>query len=264
MTTIAVIPARYGSTRFPGKPLARDTGKYLIQHVYENVAACSRIDRTVVATDDKRIADAVASFGGSVQMTASDHPSGTDRIGEVASSLSLADDDLVLNVQGDEPEIDPAVLDRLIQHMTAESTCRIGTLATPFDDAGPQTGPGSPNDPNCVKVVTDAAGRALYFSRSPIPFPRSTDGKVDRPSRWLLHLGVYAFRADVLQRLTVSGGLVPSELEEIESLEQLRWLENGLPIAVVRVSHRFVGIDTPADYALFVKRFAAGSTCVEA
>ena len=172
MTTIAVIPARYGSTRFPGKPLARDTGKYLIQHVYENVAACSRIDRTLVATDDKRIADAVVSFGGSVQMTAADHRSGTDRIGEVAASLSLDDDDLVLNVQGVEPEIDPTVLDRLIQQMTAESTCRIGTLAAPFDDAGPKTGPGSPTDPNCVKVVTDATGRALYFSRSPIPFPR--------------------------------------------------------------------------------------------
>ena len=188
---------------------------------------------------------------------------------------SLAPDDLVLNVQGDEPEISPAVLERLIEAMNRETQkrCGIGTLAAPFADDGPREGPGSPLDPNCVKVVVDAAGRAMYFSRSPIPYPHGTGGVVDKPSRWLLHLGVYAFRADVLRTITALSGFVgeaPSDgklegraepdlqdrpsLAETESLEQLRWLEHGLPIAVVGVDRAFAGIDTPADYAVFVKR----------
>ena len=225
LTTTAVIPARYASTRFPGKPLARDTGKYLIQHVYEQVAKCGRIDRLVVATDDERIAEAVRSFGGEARITRPDHCTGTDRVGEVAASLNLTDNDLVLNVQGDEPEIAPEVLDKLIDRLRA------------------------------------ASGN---FSRSPIPYLRETDGEVDRPSRWLLHLGVYAFRADTLRSLTSGGGLGPSPLEETESLEQLRWLERGLSITVVRVAHRFVGIDTPEDYAAFVKRTLHGTERVRA
>lgn len=254
MITVAVIPARYASTRFPGKPLARQTGKYLIQHVHERVIACRKIDRVIVATDDERIVEAVRSFGGEAVRTRPDHVTGTHRVGEVADSLDLNDDDLVLNVQGDEPEIDSSVLDLLIDEMmSGSSPCRIGTLAAPFDDDGPKDGPGSPLDPHCVKVVVDTAGRALYFSRSPIPYPQQTDGVIDKPSRWLLHLGVYAFRADVL-RAIVGGGLTPSRLEQTESLEQLRWLEQGRSVAVVTVKHRFVGIDTPQDYAAFVKR----------
>lgn len=251
---MAVIPARYASIRFPGKPLASETGKYLIQHVYERVAECRRIDRVVVATDNDRIVRAVKSFGGEARLTRADHPSGTDRVGEVAEALTLGDNDLVLNVQGDEPEIAAAALDRLIDHADrCVPTCRITTLAAPFADDGPRKGAGSPLDPNCVKVVVDGKGRALYFSRSPIPYPRDSGGRVDRPSRWLLHLGVYAFRGDTLRTIT-GGGLARGALEETESLEQLRWLEHGLPIAVVVVEHRFVGIDTPEDYAAFVKR----------
>ncbi|MDO8632725.1 MAG: 3-deoxy-manno-octulosonate cytidylyltransferase [Phycisphaerales bacterium] len=267
MTTIAVIPARFGSTRFPGKPLAKESGKYMIQHVYERVSAARRINRAIIATDDQRIVTAVKSFGGEARMTRADHVSGTDRVGEVAAALDLADDDVVLNVQGDEPEIEPASLDKLVEGMTmccgvktppfarrdTEGSPSIGTIAAPFDDAGPKQGSGSPFDPNCVKVVVDAAGRALYFSRSPIPYPRDTGGAVDRPSRWLLHMGVYAFRAAALRGIT-GGRLSPSRLEKTESLEQLRWLENGLPIAVVIVEHRSVGIDTPEDYAAFVRR----------
>ncbi len=254
MTTVAVIPARYASTRFPGKPLAKDTGKFLIQHVCERVAACRRVDRVIVATDDRRIVAAVTSFGGEARMTRCDHPSGTDRVAEVVAAIGLADDDLALNVQGDEPEISPASLDLLITRMeqsTGEST--IGTLAAPFDDHGPRQGPGSPLDPNCVKVVVDEAGRALYFSRSLIPFPRHTHGVVDRPSTWLLHLGVYAFRVATLRRVT-GGAMPPGALERVESLEQLRWLEHGLPVTVVTVGEMAVGIDTPEDYAAFVKR----------
>ena len=254
MTTIAVIPARFGSTRFPGKPLAKDTGKFLIQHVCERIQQAACVDRVLVATDDERIAAAVKSYGGEVRMTRDDHPTGTERVAEVVEGLGLGDEDLVLNVQGDEPDVPAGALDRLVALMRGDSdACRIGTLAAPFDDDGPSSGPGSPLDPNCVKVVMDAGGRALYFSRSAIPFDRAQSGAVDRPSRWLLHLGVYAFRVNTLRCLT--GGRLPrSVLEETESLEQLRWLEHGFGISVLTVERAFAGIDTPDDYAAFVKR----------
>jgi 3-deoxy-manno-octulosonate cytidylyltransferase (CMP-KDO synthetase) len=195
-------------------------------------------------------------------MTRADHPSGTDRVGEVAAALKLGDDDLVVNVQGDEPEISPADLDRLVVGMEVGDSAEIGTLAAPFDESGPRHGPGSPLDPNCVKVVTGRGGRALYFSRSLIPYPRESGGVVERPSRWLLHLGVYAFRAGTLRAITVDGGLSRGDLEVAESLEQLRWLERGLAVDVVIAQHRFVGIDAPEDYAAFVARTleGAGST----
>lgn len=254
MTTVAVIPARYASTRFPGKPLANQTGKYLIQHVFERVQACARIDRVIIATDDDRIAVAVKSFGGEALLTRAVHPTGTDRIGEAADALRLSDGDLVLNVQGDEPEIDAGVLAQLIDRMKdSTGNGEIATLAAPFDDHGPREGPGSPLDPNCVKVVVDARGRALYFSRSPIPYPRATGGVIDKPSRWLLHLGVYAFRRDTLRAITAAS-FPAGALEAVESLEQLRWLEQGLSIGVVVVKHRFVGIDTPEEYEAFVRR----------
>ena len=140
----------------------------------------------------------------------------------------------------------------------------IGTLAAPFDEDGPADGPGSPLDPNCVKVVVDHGGCALYFSRSPIPYPRDTNGAVDKPSRWLLHLGVYVFRANTLRTVTQEAGLTRGSLEAVESLEQLRWLEHGLSVAVVIVDHLFVGIDTPEDYAAFVSRLAVGTRRVGA
>jgi 3-deoxy-manno-octulosonate cytidylyltransferase (CMP-KDO synthetase) len=259
LTTIAVIPARYASTRFPGKPLADQTGKYLIQHVCERVAKCRRIHRVVVATDDDRIVEAVKSFGGDVCLTRPDHPSGTDRVGEVAATLNLAAEDLVLNVQGDEPEIDLEAVEQLVDRMEAlRGSWAIGTLAAPFADDGPREGPGSPLDPNCVKVVVDEGGRALYFSRSPIPYPRQTGGMVDRPSRWLLHLGVYAFRVDTLRTITGGGTPDRTPLAQAESLEQLAWLERGLSIGVVVVKTAFVGIDTPEDYAAFVQRSQNG------
>jgi len=255
MTTVAVIPARYASTRFPGKVLAKDTGKYLVQHVYERVCESKRVDRVVVATDDDRVVEAVTSFGGEVRLTRAGHRSGTDRVGEVAEAMDLDGNDLVLNVQGDEPEIGVEVLDRLIGAMSRRRHCPIGTAATRFDDKGPTEGPGSPVDPNCVKVVVGADGRALYFSRFPIPFLRRTGGAVDAPSRWLLHLGVYAFQADTLQAVT-AGRIPPGVLEQAESLEQLRWLEHGFAVMVELVDSPFVGIDTPEDYAAFVARTA--------
>lgn len=254
MNVVAVIPARFGATRFPGKPLAKETGKYLVQHVFEQTAKCAAINRVIVATDDERIMSAVKTFGGEARMTRSDHVSGTDRVGEVADSLDLTDDDVVLNVQGDEPEMEPSSLERLVRRMKdITDGVSIGTLAAPFDDRGPREGCGSPLDPSCVKVVTDSRGRALYFSRSAIPYPRDTKGVVDRPSRWLLHMGVYAFKRGTLRGIT-GGRMAPGVLERAESLEQLRWMQNGLSIAVVVVEHGWVGIDTPEDYAGLVAR----------
>ena len=184
MDVVAIIPARYGSTRFPGKPLARQTGKYLIQHVYERVRQARGIGRCLVATDDERIAAAVREFGGEAVMTRADHPSGTDRIAEVVRRLGGADDDIILNVQGDEPEIEPAYLDRLAARLAGEGAdCPTATLACPFPEDA------DPHDPNCVKVVVNRAGRALYFSRALVPYPRDRDGVGPR-DRWRLHLGV--------------------------------------------------------------------------
>jgi 3-deoxy-manno-octulosonate cytidylyltransferase (CMP-KDO synthetase) len=239
---IAVIPARYASTRFPGKPLANETGKVLIQHVYEQVARARSVTDVIVATDDDRIVKAVQSFGGRVAMTRPDHPSGTDRVAEVAATL---DADVIVNVQGDEPEIEPAHIDRLVALLADNPDAPVGTLACPFP-------PGAdPADPNANKVVLDGRGRALYFSRSLIPYPRDRAGKPDDPSRWLLHIGIYAYRRAFLLELAK---LPPTPLEQRENLEQLRILENGTPIAVAIVDKAALGIDTPEDYAAFVKR----------
>jgi len=249
MDVVAIIPARYGSTRFPGKPLARQTGKYLIQHVYERVRQARGVRRCLVATDDARIEAAVREFGGEAAMTRPDHPSGTDRIAEVVRRLHGADDDIILNVQGDEPEIEPADLDRLASRLAREpADCPMATLACPFP---PDT---DPRDPNCVKVVTNRAGRALYFSRSLVPYPRDDDGGGTR-DRWLLHLGVYAYRRAFLLKLA---GWEPGVLEQIEKLEQLRVLERGYAMAVEVVEHAAVGIDTPQDYERFVARWRRG------
>jgi len=245
MDVIAIIPARYASTRFPGKPLANETGKPLIQHVYERVAQARRARRCIVATDDERIAAAVRSFGGDAVMTRPDHPSGTDRIAEVVRGLPGGDNDIIVNVQGDEPELEPEYLDRLTERLAREpGECPIATLACPFPaDADPR-------DPNAVKVVVNSAGRALYFSRALIPYPRDA-GAAGRPAACLLHLGVYAYRRSFLLKLAA---WPPGVLEQVEKLEQLRVLERGVALAVEIVEHASVGIDTPRDYEQFVAR----------
>ncbi len=238
MSVTAIIPARYASTRLPGKPLLAETGKPLVHHVYERVAAVAGVDRVLVATDDERIVAAVESFSGEVVMTRADHPTGTDRIAEVATNL---DAELVLNVQGDEPEIDGDHLQALIDRMDVGG--EMGTLACPFPEVA------DPADPNAVKVVVNQAGRAMYFSRALVPFPRDPQDAV-RP---LLHIGVYAYRRAFLLKFA-TWAVTP--MEGCEKLEQLRALENGVSIEVVTVSHAAPGIDTPADYAAFVKRIA--------
>lgn len=248
MSVVVVIPARYGSTRLPGKPLLRDTGKYLVQHVYERAAQARSAAAVLVATDDERIRDAVRSFGGQVVMTRPDHPSGTDRVAEVAASLNAP---VVLNVQGDEPNIEPEALD-LLAELMADPSADMATLAAPIAT------PDAYLSPHVVKVVCDDHGRALYFSRSPIPAVR--DGKPDftaQPARFLQHLGVYAYRRDYLLRLAATP---PHPLELAEKLEQLRALGTGGTIRVGLVGRAHHGIDTPADYAEFVRQYREDRT----
>jgi len=251
MNAVAVIPARFAAVRFPGKPLADRTGRPMIQHVVEQVRRAQGVSRIIVATDDERIAAAVRGFRGEVAMTRPDHVSGTDRVAEVAAGL---DADVVLNVQGDEPEMDPDNIDRLVNMMAADAEIAIGTVACPFPSDRPRSGPGSPADPNCVKAVLDRLGRAMYFSRGLIPFPRESAGGVDDPAKWLLHLGLYGFRRETLLKLA---HLRPSPVEMVEKLEQLRWLENGHMVHVAIGSRPSAGIDTPEDYEGFVRRWQA-------
>ncbi len=243
MKTAIIIPARFGSSRLPGKPLLKATGKYLIEHVYEQ-ACRARAELVVVATDDARILEAVASFGGRAVRTRADHPSGTDRVAEVACGL---DSDVIVNLQGDEPLIDPGSLDLLPRLLEGDSEAAVATLAVPIRDWE------SWQDPNCVKVVRDSLGRALYFSRSPIPHVR--EGKPDftgAQGEFLQHLGLYAYRRQFLLELSQQP---PAALETQEKLEQLRVLALGRRIAVGVVSHSGRGVDTPADYERFVAAY---------
>jgi len=242
MNAIAIIPARYGSTRLPGKPLLDRTGMPLIRHVVQTVASASSIRKIVVATDDSRIASTVEAFGGNCVMTRADHTSGTDRIAEAADILNLEAGDIVVNVQGDEPEMPAACVDRLVKLLDG-GACPMATLATPLSED-------EVDDPNKVKVALRADGRALYFSRSRIPFDRDSNRKV----RYLLHLGIYAYRAAFLKRYA---GLSPTPAEQAEKLEQLRALESGFDIAVGVSDYHGRGIDTPDDYEAFVKRCGA-------
>lgn len=234
-----VIPARWGSTRFPAKILASSTGRPLVQHVVDRVRECRKVRQIIVATDDCRIVEALERFGTTAVMTSPKHSSGTDRIAEVAESL---EDEIIVNVQGDEPEIEPSVVDGLIQCME-NAPHDMATAATPFPvDA-------DPSDPNLVKVVVDQNGRALYFSRACIPFPRdpSVGGVMHH-----LHLGVYAYRRRFLLEFASWPAGV---LESIEKLEQLRALEHGRSIFVLPVAHATHGIDTPEQYERFVRRY---------
>ena len=230
-----VIPARWGSTRFPGKCLHPIAGKPLVRHVWERSLLARNISKVLIATDDKRIADAARDFGAEVVMTSPDHPSGTDRIAEVATRLSGITH--FINVQGDEPLIDPTLIEELAVELIHDSKIGMITAATPFADSK------EADDPNCVKVVAGASGDALYFSRSRIPFHRDNKDKTSAVKP-LLHLGIYGYRRDILARLVK---LTPTPLEQCEKLEQLRALEHGIAIRVIRTAHRGVGVDTPAD-----------------
>jgi len=241
VSVTAIIPARYASTRLPGKPLLAETGRPLIQHVVDAVRRADGIDRVVVATDDERIAEAVAGFGGKAVMTSKSCRSGTDRLAEAAEVLGLADKDLVLNIQGDEPEIPVGCIEKLIE-LLRTADAEMVTLATPLaDDLADQ--------PDKVKVVCDASGKALYFSRAKMPFDRDGDSAV----RYRLHIGVYGYTAAFLKRFAA---LRPAPAEQAEKLEQLRALEHGFAIAVAVVDCDVAGIDTPEDYAAFVARIA--------
>jgi 3-deoxy-manno-octulosonate cytidylyltransferase (CMP-KDO synthetase) len=235
---IAVIPARYASTRLPAKPLLRETGKYLIQHVWERVAQARGITAALVATDDPRIAEAVRSFGGTAVMTSPDHRCGTDRLAEV---MGGRDEEIVVNVQGDEPEIDPAAI-TLVAELVAPPSFPMATLATPLRQEHRW------RDPAQVKVVLDQEGAALYFSRAPIP---AAAGGGFPPDACLGHVGLYAYTRDFLLGFA---RLPPTRLERVERLEQLRAIENGVRIRVGLIEETPQGIDTPEDYRRFVER----------
>jgi 3-deoxy-manno-octulosonate cytidylyltransferase (CMP-KDO synthetase) len=247
MRLAIVIPARYASSRLPGKPLLKATGKYLVQHVYEQACRSRRAREVIVATDDPRIVAAVESFGGRVEMTRRSHASGTDRVAEVASRL---DADVLINLQGDEPLVEPTSLDLLADLLELDPQAVMATLAVPLRSMEQW------RNANCVKVVCDAAGRALYFSRSPIPFVR--DGQPDfsaRPARFFQHLGLYAYRSSFLLELA---GQPPVPLEEAEKLEQLRVLALGHRIQVGVVEQAGLGVDTREEYDEFVTRYRRG------
>ena len=230
----AIIPARWASTRFPGKPLVKLRGKPLVQHVWERAGRAKLVDRVIVATDDMRIAEAAFAFGAEVALTSSKHPTGTDRLAEVASKLKSAP--IILNVQGDEPDIAPSTIDRLAQALQDDPALGMVTAANPIADRS------DIGNPNVVKVVADLAGRALYFSRSTIPHDRDGDGGI----KYLRHQGIYGYRRKVLLDFVK---WKPTPLEKAEKLEQLRALEHGVSIGVIVVKKGSVGVDVPADLA---------------
>lgn len=256
MRAVGVIPARYASSRFPGKPLATLCGRPLIHHVYERARRSKTLARVVVATDDLRIRDVVAAFGGEVQLTAAHHSSGTDRVAEVAASLTS---ELVVNIQGDEPLIEPAMIDEAVSPFLVEADLIMGTVCRRLDTEDEWL------SPHVVKVVRDCRGFALYFSRTPIPYHRGLRTEVRGPRSGVegeggsaqssvlspetlcyKHIGLYVYRRDFLLELA---RLTPTPLEQTEQLEQLRVLEYGYPIRVVETKYDSIGVDTPEDLA---------------
>ncbi len=235
-----IIPARYASTRFPGKPLADILGRPMVWHVYQRAIGCPLFGKVVVATDDHRIYNAACKYNVPVLMTGTEHASGTDRVLEAAEQLSVPEDAVVVNIQGDEPLLDPAMLTSLVEPF-ADPAIRVTTLATRIDAA-------EAADPDQVKVVWTKRGGALYFSRAPIPYDRDGGG-----GTYWGHVGLYAFRMEALRRFTALG---PSELERCEKLEQLRLLENDIPIYVVPTTHRTCGVDRPEDVDKVIARLA--------
>ena len=271
MKIIVCIPAHLGSTRFPAKVLARDTGKYLVQHVWERACQAKLPQRVIIAADDRRVIDAAESFGAEAILTSPDLQSGTDR---VAAAVENLDVDIVINLQGDEPEIEPANIDSLATLMLENQDYQMGTLAAPFHNKQQIA------DPSIVKVVISSCvvrdvyckktkaqntqyairntqyGEAIYFSRSVIPYDRQAGG-IGKVDNYLRHLGIYAYRKDFLLKITK---LPQSMLEKTECLEQLRVIENGYKILVGIVEKDSDGIDTPDQYAQFVKRYKKFST----
>lgn len=240
MKIACVIPARYASTRLPGKPLADIAGKPMIQRVYEQVSKATVPDDVIVATDDQRVAEAVNSFGGTVVMTKADHLTGTDRLAEVAELRP--DIDVIINVQGDEPLIEASLIDELSALFKDDSQLQMATIGAPLQEA-------EYGEPSAVKVVCNLKGYAMYFSRSLIPYPRNAF--VNAP---LKHIGIYAYTRDFLLAFSK---LAPTPAELTESLEQLRALENGVAIRVIKTDARFVGVDTPEDLAAVNEIFKA-------
>lgn len=239
MKIACVIPARYASTRLPGKPLADIAGKPMIQRVYEQVAKATHPQVVIVATDDQRVYDVVTGFGGTAAMTRADHLTGTDRLAEVARTYD--DIDVIINVQGDEPLIEPSLIDELASLFESDADLKMATVGAPLLEA-------EYNEPSAVKVVCNKKGDAMYFSRSLIPYPRNAF--VNEP---LKHIGIYAYTREFL--LTYAE-MEPTPAELTESLEQLRALENGVPIRVIKTNARFVGVDTPEDLKAVNEIFA--------
>jgi 3-deoxy-manno-octulosonate cytidylyltransferase (CMP-KDO synthetase) len=242
LKVIAVIPARYSSTRFAGKVLAKDTGKFLIQHTYEQACLAKLPEKVIIATDDEKVVAAAETFGAECVLTSPDHQSGTDRIAEAVAEMDV---EIVINLQGDEPEIDPDSIDYLAKLLMDHPDCPMATLSADFQTAEQIA------DPNIVKVIIGRNKRAIYFSRAPIPYDREKAG-VGEVGQYQRHIGIYAYRKDFLLEIT---GLPQTPLEKIEKLEQLRAIENGYPILVGKVQHTCDGIDTPEQYAEFVKRY---------
>ena len=244
----AIIPARYASTRFPGKPLALINGRPMIEHVCERVARAQTVDRVIVATDDSRIEAAVKKFGGEVMMTRTDHPTGTDRLAEVAAQLAS---NLIVNVQGDEPLIEPRMIDQAVAPLQADPEIRMGTLASRITDIEDFY------NPNVVKVVRDLSGVALYFSRAPIPWPRDLSREQLAQSlaqvTLFRHIGLYVYRRDFLLQYPL---LPKTPLEILENLEQLRAMERGVRLYVAETEFACHGVDTPEDLVL-VERLMA-------
>ena len=230
---VVVIPSRYAATRLPGKPLVNLAGKPMVQRVYEQAKLAQTVHRVLVATDDQRIVDAVLAFGGEARMTRSDHRTGTERIAEVAAHEA---GDVFVNVQGDEPLIDPVAVDTAVAALLEDPPAQIATVATPIRHVPDIM------DPNVVKTVLDFDSNALYFSRAPVPWVRDTQQKVH--VKYWKHLGLYVFQRDALLEYPT---LPQGELEKIEQLEQLRWLENGWKIRVAEVEHDAVSVDVPED-----------------
>ena len=233
-TCFGFIPARYASTRFPGKPLANIMGKPMFWHVWSRAKRCARFTSVHLCTDDERIASAAAALGVPVVMTGESHPNGSSRVYEAAAMLAVPDDAVVVNIQGDEPALNPAMLDSIVAPFS-DATVLAATLACPM-------GREEARSPDRVKVALDAHGNALYFSRAAIPFERDCD--LSAPSPFLLHVGIYAYRMRTLAHYVQ---LPPSPLEEMEKLEQLRLLENGIPMRVSITNHRAHGVDRPED-----------------
>jgi 3-deoxy-manno-octulosonate cytidylyltransferase (CMP-KDO synthetase) len=234
----AIVPARWASTRFPGKPLVKLRGKPLVQHVWERANRAKSVGRVIVATDDMRIAEAAFDFGAEVALTSPKHPTGTDRLAEVAKKLKSAP--IILNVQGDEPDIAPSTIDRLARALRENPELGMVTAANPITDTA------DIRNPNVVKVVTDLVGRALYFSRSAIPHDRDGRGGI----KYLRHQGIYGYRRRILLDFVK---WKPTPLEQAEKLEQLRALEHGVAIGVIVVKKGSIGVDVPADVAKAVR-----------